>query len=193
MGFFSKKVQPAEPIATVAPPALDLVESPRTLVLSFLHETSKNTGMREFVKNYAFLPTNEPRFVVLIELKDHCARVPSALFMARWQLLQLETMRWAQSKALPLQALVCAFPLDKSTALPELKMQAQLGAALDIAGQAPAAVTSLAANATDKAAKASRLSVADLLADAPESQIEVHHDDMAVAEEFFRLTQPPAA
>ena len=51
MGLFSKKSSSAP--TGVAPTAQAvqsaLVENPKTLVLSFLHESSKHTGMREYM------------------------------------------------------------------------------------------------------------------------------------------------
>lgn len=184
MGFFSKKTAAtAVQTAPAAAAPMDLVENPRTLVLSFLHETSKTTGMRELVKNYAFQPLGDDRFLVVVDLKESCARISAMVLMARWQLLQLSVMRWAQSKGIPLAGVACTFPLDKATPLAQLKTQAQLGS--------EEALHSQGAN-TEQAKPSSqqRNSPRPEPVAAPESQIEVDHDNTAVAEEFFRLTQP---
>lgn len=199
MGLFSKKAAP--PPASAPPPApapaptaaLGLVENPKTLILSFLHESSKNTGMREFIKNYAFQPCSDQRFLVLVEMKDHCARTPGSVLFARWQLLQLDAMRWATSKGIPLAGLACTFPLDKTTPLPELKERAQL----HLPSPEQAALAQQIA-LKQAAAEGSGLATQNAMAQAsrfapdtaPESQIEVSHDDGDAAEEFFRLTQP---
>lgn len=190
MGLFSKKSSSAP--TGVAPTAQAvqsaLVENPKTLVLSFLHESSKHTGMREYIKNYAFQGTTEQRFLVLVEMKDNCGQTPSGVLLARWQLFQLEAMRWATSKGILLTGLACIFPLDKTTPLAELKARAQLQAQ-------PAAQTSAALRSAAKPpAQPSPASVFanSSLSSAPESQIEVNHDDRDAAEEFFRLTQPPS-
>ncbi len=190
MGLFSKKSSSAP--TGVAPTAQAvqsaLVENPKTLVLSFLHESSKHTGMREYIKNYAFQGTTEQRFLVLVEMKDNCGQTPSGVLLARWQLFQLEAMRWATSKGILLTGLACIFPLDKTTSLAELKARAQLQAQ-------PAAQTSAALRSAAKPpAQPSPASVFanSSLSSAPESQIEVNHDDRDAAEEFFRLTQPPS-
>ena len=185
MGLFSKKSSSAP--TGVAPTAQAvqsaLVENPKTLVLSFLHESSKHTGMREYIKNYAFQATTEQRFLVLVEMKDNCGQTPSGVLLARWQLFQLEAMRWATSKGILLTGLACIFPLDKTTPLAELKARAQLQAQ-------PAAQTS-AAKPPAQPCPASVFANSSL-SSAPESQIEVNHDDRDAAEEFFRLTQPPS-
>ena len=190
MGLFSKKSSSAP--TGVAPTAQAvqsaLVENPKTLVLSFLHESSKHTGMREYIKNYAFQATTEQRFLVLVEMTDKCGQTPSGGLLARWQLFQLEAMRWATSKGILLTGLACIFPLDKTTPLAELKARAQLQAQ-------PAAQTSAALRSAAKPpAQPSPASVFanSSLSSAPESQIEVNHDDRDAAEEFFRLTQPPS-
>ena len=190
MGLFSKKSSSAP--TGVAPTAQAvqsaLVENPKTLVLSFLHESSKHTGMREYIKNYAFQATTEQRFLVLVEMKDNCGQTPSGVLLARWQLFQLEAMRWATSKGILLTGLACIFPLDKTTPLAELKARAQLQAQ-------PAAQTSAALRSAAKPpAQPSPASVFanSSLSSAPESQIEVNHDYLYSAEYFFRLTQPPS-
>lgn len=196
MGLFSKKVSSA-PINAIPAPQLaqaGLVDNPKTLILSFLHESSKGTGMREFIKNYAFQSTAEQRFLVLVEMKDSAAHSPTGTLFARWQLFQLEAMRWATSKGIALAGLACTFPLDKTTPLPELKARAQLQ--LDRPTQSTAAVQP-ALNKTVMPTSSSplaQMSVVSRLAmdTAPESQIEVHHDDSDAAEEFFRLTEPPS-
>ena len=190
MGLFSKKSSSAP--TGVAPTAQAvqsaLMENPKTLVLSFLHESSKHTGMREYIKNYVFQATTEQRFLVLVEMKDNCGQTPSGVLLARWQLFQLEAMRWATSKGILLTGLACIFPLDKTTPLAELKARAQLQAQ-------PAAQTSAALRsaATPPAPPSPAAVFANSsLSSAPESQIEVNHDDRDAAEEFFRLTQPPS-
>ena len=187
MGFFSKKTasasapsaEQARPVSrsgvasALTPAALD---NPKTLILSFLHESSKTTGMREFVKNYAFHQQGEHRYLVLVEMKEGCARLPMGVLMARWQLFQLGAMRWAMGKSVPLAGLVCAFPLDKATPLAELQ---------EMASDAVASTAQAAADA--------RRTLPRHRSDAgPETQIEVSDDDAEAAEEFFRLTQPPS-
>lgn len=190
MGLFSKKASPAPIIATPAtqPAQVGLVDNPKTLILSFLHEASKGTGMREFIKNYAFQGTPEQRFLVLVEMKDNCVHAPNGVLFARWQLFQLEAMRWATSKGIALAGLACTFPLDKATPLAELKARAQLQ--LERSAQATATLQT----ALNKAAvSASHAAASRVPPDtAPESQIEVSHDDSDAADEFFRLTQPPS-
>lgn len=194
MGFFSRKSQTPPPPpertqaspSSSAPPALSLVDNPRTLVLSFLHESSKSTGMRELVKNYTFQTCADQRLLVVIELKEHAARVPVEVLLARWQLLQLHTMRWAQSKALPFAGLACVVPLDKLTPLAKLQAQAQLELNINSHG-APSRMPDQAEIAQNK--KAIQARVFD---DSPESRIEVQDADHAAVEEFFRLTQPPS-
>jgi hypothetical protein len=202
MGLFSKKAAPSSaspaPLAPAPAAALGLVENPKTLILSFLHECSKGTGMREFIKNYAFQPCAEQRFLVLVEMKESCARTPSSVLFARWQLFQLDAMRWATGKHIPLAGLACTFPLDKTTPLTELKARAQLQSetlshalavgtpTVDSAGSGH---QQRAGVAPGLRAGSEARSVVDM---APESQIEVNHDDSDAAEEFFRLTQPPS-
>ena len=202
MGFFSKKTasasapsaEQARPVSrsgvasALTPAALD---NPKTLILSFLHESSKTTGMREFVKNYAFHQQGEHRYLVLVEMKEGCARLPMGVLMARWQLFQLGAMRWAMGKSIPLAGLVCAFPLDKATPLAELREMAQLQWSKDPGPSTQ--VPSDAVASTAQAAADARRTLPRHRSDAgPETQIEVSDDDAEAAEEFFRLTQPPS-
>jgi hypothetical protein len=198
MGFFGKKVAAAP--ASVAPPSTGSgadssarslsktlsaasADSPRTVILSFMHEASKTSGMREFVKNYVFNSLGDNHFLVVVELKDSCASAPPTMLLARWQLLQLAVMRYARSKSIPLSGIACIWPLDKTTPLPQLQERAQIG----VSAAVPQSTFSSSSQRPDFAST----SPPSVPPPAPESQIEVNHDDMDVAEEFFRLTQPP--
>jgi hypothetical protein len=187
MGFFSKNTTPtpATPAAMPPRPAAVAVENPKTAVLSFLHESSKNTGMREFVKNYTFQSLTEQRFLVVVEMKESCMRTPGSILLARWQLFQLGAIRWATAKNIPLVGIACTFPLDKSTPLSDLREHAQLNRDPSANGQDQSSALNASVSRFDT--QPSRMMVEA----APESQIEVNHDNSDVAEEFFRLTQPP--
>lgn len=200
MGFFSKKAAPinapasvapvtgqaaASPRPNAAPPSVpSAVDNPKTMILSFLHESSKNTGMRDFVKNYVFHHQGDHRYLVLVEMKEGCSRLPTGALMARWQLFQLGAMRWAMSKAVPLQGLACVFPVDKSTPLAQLQDMAQLQWGKE-AGAEQAFASTLQPN--ESPAQQARMAAAG-----PETQIEVDDNSAEAAEEFFRLTQPPS-
>ncbi len=202
MGFFSRKKDktPAEGPRSTAPASLLVDESlvaprarrvapqqssnPRTEVLGFLHEASKSCGLREFIRTYLFHFLNDVNFVVTVEMKVEALRADPEALLARWQLLQLGVMRYAQGKGIPLVGVYWSLPLDKARPLPVLETQARLGKS--ILPGVPDRPEEDAGQHTIRAMSASRFMPMELDRGMGAAEIEVNESpDSDLGREFF--------